>query len=767
MAGGGYLDPALVGSAHWAALLDSPVACIASVGARLVFCNDAMAQLLGFLIERLVAQQPGWLNLLFPDAKNREEVMRDGARILKTGGVSRYRRAVTCGDSVHRTLDLTCAVVNMPDGQAGLMAIATDVSGLPLARDGGARSLGDFVEDAPDLMIRVDVRNGHLIYANRAIERFTGRPPDDFSRDPGLFARMIVPDHRSQWEAALRRAQLMESRTFDLELAVRMDERVVLQLSLSPVRDATGRVTMVEGVGRDETSLKQLEEMRQRSQERASLEQLKSQLLANVSHELRTPLVSIKGYNDLLLRGMLGPINARQRRGLEIAAANTQRLIELIETLLDFARHEGGRLELKASRIDVRTAVRDAAQALDERFRSRNLTLSLDLGVQPMMVMGDRQRLGQVFRALLTNAEKFTELAGVDADAQITVVGRERDGHVEVSVADRGIGIPQHAHARIFDRFYQVDASSTRRFGGAGLGLALAKELVTAHHGEILVDSAEGRGSTFTVRLPTADAVKEVAPTRAMVLVGAQQAEWQRLQPILSADALQPIDLVWASSEAELARRARRHRPDLVVLALPALDAALAELKRDADSSTLPVVAVADVNRPIGRADLVVAKADEERLVAGVQRLLGRAAPPQPQPTLRPRVVVVEDELEILDFTRFVLEREGYEVVAVSSGEAALGAVTPQVDLCILDIALEDADGIEICRQLKERKETAHVPVLVVTAMSGDAVRRTSLGAGADGYLMKPFGLDEFLRQVRLHMKPRGPVSATPTRESA
>src|SRR6185312_4892506 len=130
---------------------------------------------------------------------------------------------------------------------------------------------------------------------------------------------------------------------------------------------------------------------------RTSLDRLKSQLLANVSHELRTPLVSIKGYNELLLRGALGPLTARQKRGLEIAGANTERLIELIESLLDFARREEERLELHRARFDLRLAIEDGIGALTERIASRNLKLRVELGAQPLEVSGDRARLAQVF----------------------------------------------------------------------------------------------------------------------------------------------------------------------------------------------------------------------------------------------------------------------------------------------------------------------------------------------------------------------------------
>jgi PAS domain S-box-containing protein len=650
-------------------------------------------------------------------------------------------------------IDLTTTVVTFPDGTKGLMAIAVDETGRAMPVGSGDRGIEDLVEDAPDILMRVDALTGRMLYVNQAIERLTGYTPDDFYQDPALFGRIILPEHRPAWEASFSRLQETSARTFDLAVAGRNGERVILQLSLYPVRDDGGHVLVLEGIGRDTTSLKQLEDIRRNNQERASLDRLKTQLLANVSHELRTPLVSIKGYNDLLLRGTLGPINARQRRGLEIAAANTQRLVELIETLLDLARREEGRLELAMLRFDIREAVAAAAAAVGERLASRNLPLHLDLGDEPLPVMGDRARLEQVFRALIGNAEKFTEQPG----GAIDVYARRRGPCVEVAVADRGIGIPVDARARIFERFYQVDASSTRRFGGAGLGLALAKELVTLHDGDIGVDSVEGRGSTFTVRLPAADAREAAVPVpagRALILVGAETAGRAQLEPLLATPALQPIDVLWAASAEELLRRARRHRPDLVVLALPAPDSTigptLEELKKDDDTAQLPVIVVADVRGPVGRADLVVSPSDGERLIEGLMRLLGRTVP---KPHGRARVVVVEDELEILDFTRFVLEREGYEVVSVTSGKEALDVVRDDADLVILDIVLEDADGIEICRQLKSRESSAHVPVLMVTAMTGESVERNSIAAGADGYLVKPFGLDEFLQKVRLHLR--------------
>jgi PAS domain S-box-containing protein len=768
MAGRGFIDPLLAGLPQWLALDAAPLPAMASAQLKLVFINEAMLELLDRRVDELLGPE-GWLPLLFDDADERTAALEIVARLHDSDEVIKHRHRVAMPDGTRREVELSSTGISLPDGSRGAITIAADRTGTRVPRGGGERSFAELVEDAPDILMRVDAGDGRILYVNRAVERLTGHAPAEFYRDAGLFPRLILAEQRPLWEASFSRMQEIGARTFDLALTAKSGERAIVSLSLYPVRDVDGRVRVLEGVARDNTTVRQLEEIRQRNQERASLDRLKTQLLANVSHELRTPLVSIKGYNDLLLRGTLGPINARQKRGLEIAAANTQRLIELIETLLELARREEGRLELSTARFDLRDALSSAAAAVAERLATRDLPLHVDLGDDPLPVSGDRARLEQVFRALLGNAEKFTEAAG----AAIELLARRLDasGQIEVAVVDRGIGIPVDARAHIFDRFYQVDASPTRRFGGAGLGLALAKELVDLHGGEIRVDSVEGRGSTFLVRLPLADAAtqsgREPAPSsRALVLVGAEPQLQTRLLPVLSAPSLQPIDLLWAPSAAELARRARRHRPDLIILALdggaPTHERAdtLDELKRDPDTGQIPVVVVADVRGPVGRAELVVAPSDTARLVEGVQKLLGRASPPQ---AAHARVVLVEDEPEIMDFMSFVLEREGYDVVAAASGQAALAAVDAKTDLVILDIVLEDADGLDICRKLKSAEATARVPILMVTAMAGDAVEKGSLAAGADGYLMKPFGLDEFLQKVRLHLRSERPLS----RESA
>jgi PAS domain S-box-containing protein len=755
----GYVAPLLSDAPAWQALLDAPVAIgVYRVDGTMLLVNGAALNLFGYPLDIVLKQ--GWVALAQPEAAQREATLRNLESIATSKGTTRHRRGVRFADGSFRMCEITSTTVRLPDGETAVMSTVVELVGHQINESGpkGERGYRELVEDAPDLLSRFEV-DGRVSYVNRAVVRYTGYAPDDLYRDPTLWRRCIHPDALALWDEAVRQAGQGESRSFDLTLQHRDGRQVILQQSLYPIRDSKQSVRALEGTARDITAVREIEALKARNEERASLDRLKSQLLANVSHELRTPLVSIKGYNELLLRGALGPLTPRQKRGLEIAGANTERLIELIESLLDFARREEERLEMHPQHIDVRTAVEDAIRAFEERIASRNLSLRVELGSSTIPVLGDRARLAQVFRALIGNAEKFSETQGAegataaDTPGEILVTALTGLDYVEISVSDRGIGIPQEAHAKIFDRFYQVDASSTRRYGGAGLGLALAKELVTLHHGVIRVESAEGRGSTFTVRLPLArrdsDKFENVAP-RPVILLGADEDAYQRLRGTLEAEGLGHADVFWAHSGAEVVRRARRHRPDVVVLSLDDPDGIVAQLKRDSETSTLPVVVVsADNRRAVGRADLVAAAGDAERLIQGLQRLLGRTA----QVAGPPKVVVVEDEVEILDFTKFVLEREGYEVVCLTTGKEALEAVGPDCGLVILDIALEDADGVEVAKVLKTAPATRDVPILVMTAMSGDEVRQVSLAAGADGYLVKPFGVDEFLRQVRLHLK--------------
>jgi signal transduction histidine kinase len=221
---------------------------------------------------------------------------------------------------------------------------------------------------------------------------------------------------------------------------------------------------------------------------------VKDEFLANISHELRTPLTAVMGYLALMEEGLAGPVTEEQRRTLAQVKTSSQHLLDLIGDLLELTTLKRGGLEIKASEFDIRDPLHDALA--NTRGRSDAVALRVREPEQRILMLSDRRKICKLLVALLSNAYKFT------ASGEIRISVNVIDDHVVYRVEDTGIGIPGELHQQVFDEFRQVDGSTTRRFGGSGLGLSLARRLARVLGGEIYVDSAPGHGSTFRVELP-------------------------------------------------------------------------------------------------------------------------------------------------------------------------------------------------------------------------------------------------------------------------
>ncbi len=224
-------------------------------------------------------------------------------------------------------------------------------------------------------------------------------------------------------------------------------------------------------------------------------DRLKDELVQNVSHELRTPLTFLKGYVELLLEEEAGPLNAEQKKYLEILSEKTDTLTQLVNNIMSLQYAEQV-LEQKGP-ISLTQLARRAVRGCMATARKNNINLVEDLPPDLPPVSGDEGKLLQVFNNLLGNAIKFSPDGG-----EITVTLEDAGPMVQVSVSDQGIGIPKDKQGHIFEKFYQVDGSIRRRFGGAGLGLAIVKHIVEAHQGQVWVESDLGQGSTFYFTLP-------------------------------------------------------------------------------------------------------------------------------------------------------------------------------------------------------------------------------------------------------------------------
>jgi signal transduction histidine kinase len=235
------------------------------------------------------------------------------------------------------------------------------------------------------------------------------------------------------------------------------------------------------------------------NEELKQLDRMKSELLANVSHELRTPVTAIQGYTEALEGGLLGPVSDEQGRAFSIIERNVLRLAGMINQLLSYARLESGTIRLEPQRFDLLAVADDLVRTIKEA-RGPSLDLRYEVQGEVPEVYGDPNRISQVLDNLLTNAIKFTPEGG----AIELIIKRDGADDVEVLVMDTGIGIAESEREKIFDRFYQVDASSTRKYGGIGLGLAIVRQILHAHGADISVEGEPRRGSTFRFCLPVA-----------------------------------------------------------------------------------------------------------------------------------------------------------------------------------------------------------------------------------------------------------------------
>jgi signal transduction histidine kinase len=235
------------------------------------------------------------------------------------------------------------------------------------------------------------------------------------------------------------------------------------------------------------------------------LDRMKSEFVSNVSHELRAPLHTIGGFVQLLLAGKIED-KATQQESLETVYRQTKQLTSLIDDLLDVSRMEAGHLDLNKEPVQMHDVVRDVLRELQPLAVQKQITLTDQTTPDLPLVFADGERLGQVVRNLVHNAIKFTPENG-----HVAVAGITSPDQLVIAVQDDGTGIPAEAMSRLFERFYQVDSSSTRRVGGTGLGLYICKQIVAAHGGTIWVDSEPGRGSTFRFSVPR-DAVHPNTP---------------------------------------------------------------------------------------------------------------------------------------------------------------------------------------------------------------------------------------------------------------
>ena len=608
--------------------------------------------------------------------------------------------------------------------------------------------------------------DGVFVTWNRGAERLYGYSASEAIGQP---LDLIVPagEHEHEhgnWERLLNDEPV---RSLETVRITKDGRRVLVAVTRSLIFDAAGAVIGVASVGRDITAHKHAQAMLAAAHaEAVAASKMKSQFMANMSHELRTPLNGVIGISRLLLDTDLTPEQREYGEALKISG---EALLDVIGDILDLSKIEAGKLELSQEPFELRAVVEDVCSivALGAAMADVRLASALECDL-PSRVCGDEHRLRQVLTNLVSNAVKFTP----DGEVTITVGRAPGESAVRFEVADTGIGIAREAQDAIFESFAQADGSTTRRYGGTGLGLTIARQLVTLMGGTIDVRSTLGEGSTFSFTLPLAAAPDALDPSLAAlrgmtVLVVDANASGRRLLAAELAGAGATVHNAPPGEEA-LAMLRRDDTPD-VVLADAAGDA-VATI-RDAAPAT-PIVLIAAPHemrrassiagvagllaRPVRRARLL----EELAGAAGATGEAPRASAATPSPAFAGggqarahRVLVAEDNPVNQLVVRRLLEQRGYLVDIAANGREALDmhARSPY-DLIIMDCHMPELDGYGATRELRRIEGGArHTPVVALTAstMPGDTQR--CFDAGMDHFAGKPIRpalLDEVLARA-------------------
>jgi signal transduction histidine kinase/DNA-binding response OmpR family regulator len=532
----------------------------------------------------------------------------------------------------------------------------------------------------------------------------------------------------------------------------------------------------------DAATILKMRQYRESAHELAALreaDRLKDEFMAVVSHELRTPLTAISGYADILLRKLSGPLSERQERQVTGIRDATRRLLALINDLLDVSKLEAGTLDLHLAAVDPYAAIERAIGGTRVIAATKGVLLEVRAAEAPLpTVVADDERLQQILVNLLVNAIKFTPQGGrviVGATAEPSEHGTD----VVFRVEDTGVGIAAEQVGRVWDRFYQAESSSTRRFGGAGLGLSIVRRLAELHGGQAEAHSAgPDQGSTFVVRLPsgepgaetlgaypeprlvtpaaTSPASLESLPAAAsgppLVLVVEDDPDIAAvLRTYLEADGY----AVEVAADGQLAvQAAREHRPFAITLdiSLPKLDgwSVLNALKREPLTEGIPVVVVSivdnkDFGMVLGATDYLVKPIDQERL-RGILRELD--AVPRPGDGT---ILVVDDDPAIRDVLGSSLVSDGWRVITAGDGAAALATLANERPAAmVLDLMMPRVDGFDVLRSVRADPATRELPVIVVTARElTDEDRAHLVGAAQRVITKQALSLDELRGQIR------------------
>jgi len=590
--------------------------------------------------------------------------------------------------------------------------------------------------------------NNQVLFANPAAFRNMSVSSEAILATYDAERFLLVPGTKSQELAAL----LARGEKVD-PVQVERNGRT-WSVSINPIHDHLGQFIGVAQVQRDVT-------------EAARVDRMKTEFVSLVSHELRTPLTSIKGYLELVLDGDTGPINEIQHRFLETARNSTDRLVNLINDLLDVSRIESGRVELEPGLLYINKAINNVIEPMRLSAEEHELELRVRLtpGIPP--AWADTDRVTQIMTNLLSNAMKYTKPGG-----QIEMTARQSVDRrfIEIEVSDTGLGMNEEEQKQLFNKFFRSSNPSVRSISGTGLGLAITKALVEMHGGQIWVRSVLSQGSTFGFSLPLAqlDQVEfwsEQADfglaeaNSKIMLLDANRDVAESLRDYLEAEG-HVVSIALDGEEA--VRRTASEQPELIVLLFEAASdsALLNRLKFDQRSHRTPLLFLS-FSRSENKICQIKALAHftepvpESRLIECLDALLGY--PPTAMNSDEPEhrlVLVAHPDPKIRAGLDQSLKKAGYATLLAQDGSQALSLSQRHLpDLALLDLGLPVQDGLAVLSSLRAEPLTAGIPVLLFVAQPAtDSGQPTLLTPGTIELLNQSLSTQELAARLSRYL---------------
>ena len=421
------------------------------------------------------------------------------------------------------------------------------------------------------------------------------------------------------------------------------------------------------------------QKLEETNQKLVEMDRIKSRFFANISHELRTPLTLLLAPLQTLIQERRSALEPEMRQLLPIMQSNGMRLLRLINDLLDLVRLESGKMEVKRERVAIEAFLFGLANAVRKSAEDRGVRLEVISDPAISTVLTDSDKLERILLNLLFNALKFTPAGG-----KVEVKAKRENGELVLEVSDTGTGISEEQLPFIFDRFWQADTSSQRKYGGVGIGLALVKELVEIQDGKVTVTSTVGKGTEFTVRLP--------------------YQEWD-------PQASQMLDAVGCFAQ-------------------PAAPLVPPETNGSGDAW------LRNLNR---QAEFYPSMTSLRETIRPVETSVHRG---------QPRVLIADDEPDMLKYLKSQLSVNFQVIEAVDGQQAVEKANQFLPDVIVCDMMMPEKNGLEVCRELRERISTRSIPILLLTARADEETKLTALSAGANDFITKPFSMTEL--SVRL-----------------